>query len=258
VIRVVIRHWKRDESKATVTINGIPFFVKDFEVSPAGGGYEPIEKKVVDLGRVIMKGPPTSRDIKFTCEFIEFSKAAYEYVKALDGQIVTICSPHVGGCIKGHMKAEIKFSPSEAGYFDAGARDHFGYGEITVEIKETAELPDDVKIPLEEEKKMEENKKATTPAAAVVGEAMKFKPSCAFCMKYDGYKYRWYTAVWELICKHCGGKLTREENKRVPEGQLHCTKCGANYCGVCGREKVWNRTRAEKYRIKNIQKPKPA
>jgi hypothetical protein len=257
VVFVVIRHWEKDKDRATVTVDGIPFIVKEFEVKPASNsGFEPIEKKVVERGKIILFGPKRAREVKFSCEFIELSREAYRYVKNLDGKVVTVCSPHLDGCMKGFTTVEVKFKPSEGGYYDHDAKDHFGLGEIAFEVKETAEPLDDVQLPAEE--KEEEQKSETkneVPTTTPEGETGEYKPSCAFCMKYDGYKYVWYVVAWEMVCKHCGGKLNREISSRVPEAQLHCTKCGANYCGVCGREKVWDRKRAEKYRITNVSKP---
>ena len=40
---MVIRHWEKDKDRATVTVDGIPFIVKEFEVKPASNsGFEPI------------------------------------------------------------------------------------------------------------------------------------------------------------------------------------------------------------------------
>jgi len=255
---MAIRHWEKDKDRATVTINGVPFMVKDFEVNPASNtGYEPIEKKIVERGQIILLGPRRAREIKFSCEFIELTREAYRYVRDLDGAIVTVCSPHLDGCMKGFATVDVKFKPSEGGYFDYDKKDHFGVGEVAFTVKETAEPLDDVQIKEEEEKAEAAKPAEQTQTTAPKGESGEYKPSCAFCMKYDGYKYIWYVVGWEMVCKHCGGRLTRQISSRVPEAQLHCTKCGSNYCGVCGREKVWDRKRAEKYRITNTSKPVP-
>lgn len=254
---MVIRHWKKDEKYATVTVDGVPFIVKEFETSPtSSAGYEPIEKKVMERGTVILLGPQKMREVKFTCEFIELSREAFRYVKDLDGKIVTVCSPHIDGCLKGHAEVSFKFKPDEGGYVDSDSGDFFGFGEIEFKVKETAEPLADLEIK-DETGATATGAQNTVPTTTPKGETGEYKPSCAFCMKYDGYKYVWYVVGWEMVCKHCGGKLVRELTRRVPEAQLHCAKCGANYCGVCGREKVWDRARAEKYRITNTSKPVP-
>lgn len=51
-----------------------------------------------------------------------------------------------------------------------------------------------------------------------------------------GYSYTWHTRSWVNKCPHCGGKLLINP-KGVPERELTCAQCSADYCGVCGKEK---------------------
>jgi len=346
---MAIKHWEKDKDKSTVTINGVPLLATEFEVSPLSeAAFEPVEKKIVESGVLILAGHKAQREVKIKCEFIELTKEVASFIQNLDGKIVTLCSPHLNGCMKGHAKAEVKYDVGEWGHFIENAKDARTYGEVTFTVKETIEPKTDRKLPTreEEEKKpaeapkpepvqpvkppegakpaevkpepekpeepeipeepeepeepetpeepeepgpeeepepvrpepakpIEEVPKAppkpkvvgkpiqtTLPKAKIVG--LFFKPSCAWCstgrVAGERFRYIWYEVGWDNICPHCGrASLVRRVSRRVPEGALHCTnrRCGARYCGVCGREKVWNRRRAEKYRVKNIIPPKP-
>lgn len=65
---------------------------------------------------------------------------------------------------------------------------------------------------------------------------IKAKPSCG-CR----YKYCWYTSTFINKCPHCGKKLLINP-KGVYEKELTCSKCSADYCGVCGKEKYsWSK-----------------
>jgi len=72
-----------------------------------------------------------------------------------------------------------------------------------------------------------------------------FKPSCSYCGPKLGYKL--FTTSFENKCGRCGrvGKMTdtpKGGRAKIPEGEWTCdTKlggCGADFCGVCGKEKM--------------------
>lgn len=66
-----------------------------------------------------------------------------------------------------------------------------------------------------------------------------FKPSVS-----SQYSYRWYYRVWGDYCPAChhyGCLLVNP--KGVPEGELTCSRCGADYCGVIGLDKGGGRWR---------------
>ena len=66
-----------------------------------------------------------------------------------------------------------------------------------------------------------------------------FKPSVA-----SGYSYRWYHREWVDYCPACGHYDCLLINpKGVPEGELTCSRCGADYCGVTGLDKGGGRWR---------------
>jgi len=269
---MAIRHWEKDKDKATVTIDGVPLLASEFEISPASdNAFEPVEKKIAEAGVLILAGHKAQREAKFKCEFIELTKEVISFIQSLDGKVVTLCSPHLGGCMKGHAKAEIKYDLGEWGHFVASAKDAKTYGEVTFTVKESIEPKSDLKLPTREEEKKEGRKveagekktvQTTQPAAKILDS---FKPSCAFCAtrrapKGQRYRYIWYEVGWDNVCPRCGrATLTRYVSRRVPEAELKCTnkRCRASYCGVCGRRKVWNRKVAEKYRVKNVIPPKP-
>jgi hypothetical protein len=68
------------------------------------------------------------------------------------------------------------------------------------------------------------------------------KPSCGYCKKepdYNGYKE--YTKTWKNKCTSptCNKVGTLTDNpKGVPEGELTCSACDADYCGFCGNDKA--------------------
>ena len=66
------------------------------------------------------------------------------------------------------------------------------------------------------------------------------KPSCG-C----GYGYRWHTRSFISYCPHCHRYGTLANVHKYParhEQELTCRHCGADYCGVCGKEKYsWSR-----------------
>jgi hypothetical protein len=64
-----------------------------------------------------------------------------------------------------------------------------------------------------------------------------FKPSIK-----SGYAYRWYRRSWINYCPGCHkyGTLTNNP-KGVPEGEITCSKCDADFCGVTGMDKGYGR-----------------
>ena len=72
-----------------------------------------------------------------------------------------------------------------------------------------------------------------------------FKPSVA-----SGYSYHWYFREWGDYCPACHHTDCLLVNpKGVPESELTCSVCGADYCGVTGWDKGgkrWRLTRAVK------------
>ena len=61
------------------------------------------------------------------------------------------------------------------------------------------------------------------------------KPSCG-C----GYGYHWHTRTFINYCPHCHryGVLSNVHKYAARhEQELTCRHCGADYCGVCGKEK---------------------
>lgn len=76
---------------------------------------------------------------------------------------------------------------------------------------------------------------------------MKAKPSCRFC---KDLKYKWYDKTFINYCPHCKKYNTLRKNpKRVYEKEYTCSKCGADYCGVCGHDKHGNRRIGSKYKL---------
>jgi hypothetical protein len=82
-----------------------------------------------------------------------------------------------------------------------------------------------------------------------------FKPSCNYCA--PKLPYTLFKTTFENKCIACGavgtlvdtpkdpgrtGKGKTNKGKGVPEGELTCTKCDADYCGVCGKDK-WPKDR---------------
>lgn len=74
---------------------------------------------------------------------------------------------------------------------------------------------------------------------------IKAKPSCG-CR----YGYYWHTRTFVDYCPHCHryGVLRNVHKYQARyEQELTCTHCGADYCGVCGKEKYsWSRYRLER------------
>jgi hypothetical protein len=56
-----------------------------------------------------------------------------------------------------------------------------------------------------------------------------FKPS----VKGTGYSYNWHYKTWINQCPYCGHKLLKNP-KGVPESELTCSKCDADYDGCSG------------------------
>ena len=56
-------------------------------------------------------------------------------------------------------------------------------------------------------------------------------PSCG-C----DYPYEYFTTTCLNECSYCGGSLLVNP-KGVPEGELTCSECGSDWCGVCLKEK---------------------
>ena len=61
----------------------------------------------------------------------------------------------------------------------------------------------------------------------------------------SGYAYRWYTTTWIDYCPHChiyGVLYNAHKPQARFEQELTCKRCGADYCGVVGKEKYsWSR-----------------
>lgn len=64
-----------------------------------------------------------------------------------------------------------------------------------------------------------------------------FKPSCNYCTK-SGVPYKWYTTTAKNECPFCGTPTLIYNPKGVPEGEWTCSKCRADFCGTCGRDKM--------------------
>lgn len=63
--------------------------------------------------------------------------------------------------------------------------------------------------------------------------SMRAKPSCG-CR----YSYVWYQRTFIDYCPHCKHyNVLRKNPKGVYEREYTCGVCGADYCGVCGKEK---------------------
>lgn len=52
-----------------------------------------------------------------------------------------------------------------------------------------------------------------------------------------GYDYKLTKKTWKNKCPFCGGKL-KFNPKNVPEGELTCSKCDADFCAVSGKDKA--------------------
>ena len=53
----------------------------------------------------------------------------------------------------------------------------------------------------------------------------------------SGYAYKLTKKSWKNHCSFCGGKL-KFNPKGVPEGELTCSKCDADFCCVSGQDKA--------------------
>jgi len=53
-----------------------------------------------------------------------------------------------------------------------------------------------------------------------------------------GYSYKLTKKTWKNKCPFCGGKL-KWNPKNVPEGELTCSKCDADFCAVSGKDKAY-------------------
>ena len=54
------------------------------------------------------------------------------------------------------------------------------------------------------------------------------------------YAYRWYTTTWIDYCPHChryNVLYNAHKYQARHEQELTCRRCGADYCGVVGKEK---------------------
>ena len=54
------------------------------------------------------------------------------------------------------------------------------------------------------------------------------------------YAYRWYTTTWVDYCPHChryNVLYNAHKYQARHEQELTCRRCGADYCGVVGKEK---------------------
>ena len=54
------------------------------------------------------------------------------------------------------------------------------------------------------------------------------------------YAYKWYTTTWIDYCPHChryGVLYNAHKWQARHEQELTCSHCGADYCGVIGKEK---------------------
>lgn len=73
------------------------------------------------------------------------------------------------------------------------------------------------------------------PAASAAGVVEGyFKPGVM-----SGYRYTWHYRAWEDYCPACGHHDCLLMNpKGVPERELTCRYCGADYDGVKGWEKM--------------------
>ena len=68
------------------------------------------------------------------------------------------------------------------------------------------------------------------------------KPSCG-CGRH--YSYKWRTRTFISYCPHCrryGVLYNAHKYQARHEQELTCKRCGADYCGNCGKEKYsWSR-----------------
>lgn len=71
-----------------------------------------------------------------------------------------------------------------------------------------------------------------------------FKPS----IKGTGYSYRWHYKTWINKCAYCGHKLLNNP-KGVPERELTCSHCDADFDGCSGIVKNGKRNK----RLKEVK-----
>ena len=103
-------------------------------------------------------------------------------------------------------------------------------GTYYTDMKNSGKAVSDGKIYTEKtetNKKTKPNKKSTVTITA--------RPSCG-CH----YSYKWRTNTFIDHCPHCHNyNCLRNVHKwqSKHEQELTCTRCGADYCGQCGKEK---------------------
>ena len=67
-----------------------------------------------------------------------------------------------------------------------------------------------------------------------------FVTAIAFC-SCGSMSYGYHNGTFENYCPRCKSYGTLKFNpKGSPEGEWTCTKCGADYCAACGKEKEPN------------------
>jgi len=236
-----------------IEINGVPILAHDLRIKNPFKGRKFVEKEVMNRGLVLIPTMPLGREFSFKFTIQAKVQEILSYLDGLQDEMVELKSPYFGRVQAAITNIELEFLNEMDYTTEDGV---YKTAEITIEAKEG--LPPGIDQVVEQEQPAPQPQTPTTTTTEIL--QVKCKPSCAFCMKYDGYQYVYYIASFENYCPHCKKKniLTKQVDSRVPEGQLHCTaeNCGANYCCVCGREKVWDKVRAEKYRLNVIQKAK--
>lgn len=79
--------------------------------------------------------------------------------------------------------------------------------------------------------------KSSSKQSAKSTITVKAKPTCA----YNCGSWKWYTTTFVNECPFCKAKGKKSKLKYNPKnadgGELTCSVCGADFCGVCGREK---------------------
>ena len=63
------------------------------------------------------------------------------------------------------------------------------------------------------------------------------KPTCKYCV-YNKVPWKEFYKCWVNKCPFCGGKLLNNP-KHADGGEWTCASCGADFCGVCGHEKLY-------------------
>lgn len=64
-----------------------------------------------------------------------------------------------------------------------------------------------------------------------------FKPSGP---EHDKYEYKWYYRSWVSECPACHSHDLAYNPKGVPEAEITCMRCSADFDGVTGWEKQYN------------------